>query len=212
MALIVDRRGAETWVWDLDALDWVRAEQAGAASGGPSAIVEVSNFPATQAVSGPYTLGVASADASVPVVIAGDNGPLNVVYDAEFTGQTDALNSVPVVIASDQTPLPVAPLQLSYASGSVSSSGNNTLITPTLGNKLRLYYASYNPSAAVEVAFRFGAAGTLFMRNNIVAGGSIVAKDLGDFRYLQGATNEALFLNLSGAVATIWNVFYVEVT
>jgi hypothetical protein len=81
-----------------------------------------------------------------------------------------------------------------------------------VGKRLRIYYVSYNPSAAVTVAFRFGAAGALFLRNVIATGGSIVAKDFGDFRYLQGAINESLYLNLSAAVSTAWNVFYVEVT
>lgn len=104
------------------------------------------------------------------------------------------------------------PLQLTIASGSVSSQGNNTLITPTAGKKIRLYYCAYNPGAAVEAAFRFGAAGTLFLRANLVAAGAVVAKDFGDFRYVQGAADEVLILNLSGAVATIWNAFYTEVT
>jgi hypothetical protein len=98
---------------------------------------------------------------------------------------------------------------LTIASGSASSSGNNTLITPTVGTRLVVYYASYNPASAVEAAFRFGAAGTLFLRNSVVAG-SVIAKDFGDFRCIRGAINEALILNLSGAVTTLWNCFYVE--
>lgn len=98
---------------------------------------------------------------------------------------------------------------LTPASGQVSSSGNNTLLTPTSGKRLRVYYASYNPLTAVEAAFRFGAAGTLWLRNNITAN-SVISKDFGDLRYLQGAVNEAVLLNLSLAVNVNWNVFYVE--
>ena len=100
-------------------------------------------------------------------------------------------------------------LLLSKQSGSVSASGNNTLITPAAGKKLRTYYLAYNPSAAVEAAFRFGAAGGLFLRNDLTTAGSIVAKDFGDFRYVEGAVDEALILNLSLGVSTIWNAFYV---
>lgn len=129
-------------------------------------------------------------------------------------GQKTMANSTPVTLASDQSAIDVnaavTKLSLSYASGSASSSGNNTLLTPAAGKKIRVYYASYNPSAATEVAFRFGAAGTLFLRNSIVTAGSIVAKDVGDARYVEGAANEALIMNLTNAVATIWNVFYVE--
>lgn len=99
---------------------------------------------------------------------------------------------------------------LAAASGSVSGVGNNTLITPTSGKKLRVAYLSYNPALAVECAFRFGAAGTLFLRNSLLAN-SVVAKDFGDMRYVEGAIDESLILNLSLGVATIWNCFYQEI-
>lgn len=99
---------------------------------------------------------------------------------------------------------------LTSASGQASGSGNNTVVTPSSGKRLRIYYLSYNPLAAVEAAYRFGAAGTLFLRNNVTAN-SVIAKDFGDLRYLQGAVDEALILNLSSAVTTNWNAFYQEV-
>jgi hypothetical protein len=105
----------------------------------------------------------------------------------------------------------VSPTQLITASGTVSSSGNNTVVTPSSGKKIRVYYLSYNPSSPVTAAYRFGAAGNLFLQNNIVQGGSIVSKDFGDFRYAQGATDEVLILNLSAGVSTIWNCNYIEV-
>lgn len=103
-----------------------------------------------------------------------------------------------------------AKLKLLTASGSVNGLGNNTCVTPTAGKKLRISYLSYNPALAVEAAWRFGATGSLFLRNSVVAN-SVVAKDFGDMRYLEGAVDEALILNLSLAVATIWNCLYVEV-
>lgn len=99
---------------------------------------------------------------------------------------------------------------LTVASGQVNSSGNNTLITPSSGKALRVYYVSYNPLAEVQAAFRFGASGTLFLRNNVVAN-SVVSKDFGDFRWVAGAVDEALILNLSSGVVTNWNAFYLEV-
>ena len=99
---------------------------------------------------------------------------------------------------------------LTYVSGQTSTSGNTTLLTPAGSNRIRVYYASYNPLLAVEAAFRFGATGTLWLRNNITAN-SVIAKDFGDFRFVQGAASEALILNLSLGVATNWNVLYVEV-
>lgn len=99
---------------------------------------------------------------------------------------------------------------LTYASGQAAGLGNNTVITPAGGKLLRVYYAAYNPLVAVEAAFRFGATGALWLRNNLTAN-SVVAKDFGDFRFVQGATDEVLILNLSLASATNWNVFYKEV-
>ena len=99
---------------------------------------------------------------------------------------------------------------LTPQSGQATASGNNTLITPTSGKALRIFYAAYNPLASVEAAFRFGAAGTLWLRNNLVAN-SVVSKDFGDLRYLQGAVDEALILNLSLAASVNWTVFYKEV-
>lgn len=98
-----------------------------------------------------------------------------------------------------------------FASGVASAQGNNTCLTPAAGKKLRIRYLSYNPEAAVEAGFRLGAAGTLFLRNKLAVGGSVIAKDLGAIACIDGAADEPLVLNLSAAVATIWNVFYTEV-
>ena len=99
---------------------------------------------------------------------------------------------------------------LTIASGQASASGNNTLITPAAGTRVRVYYAAYNPIVAADCAFRFGAAGTLWLRNNVTAN-SVIAKDFGDLRFVQGAIDEALFLNMVIGVATNWTVFYLEV-
>lgn len=102
-------------------------------------------------------------------------------------------------------------LKYTPLSGSVSSSGNNLLITPASGKRIRLHFADYNPAAAVEAAFRFGTSGQLFLRHNIVVAGSIIMKDFGDVAFVEGAVDEPLYLNLSGAVTTLWNTFHVEV-
>lgn len=103
------------------------------------------------------------------------------------------------------------PLAITHpVSGTTSSAGNTAVATPTSGKRIRISYLSYNPEAENECAFRFGASGALFLRNVVPAGG-IVAKDFGDYRYIQGAVDEVLYINLSDAVPTIWNVFYSEV-
>lgn len=108
-------------------------------------------------------------------------------------------------------PVSGSPTALTAVSGLVNSTGDNTVITPSSGKKIRLYYFSYNAAEGpVEVALKFGS-GTEFLRNYLAALGSTIAKDFGDLRCLEGATNEALNLNLSTNVDVIWNAFYVEI-
>ena len=97
---------------------------------------------------------------------------------------------------------------LTPLSGTATQAGDTPCVTPAAGNRLRVFYLSYNPEAPVTAAFRFGT-GALWLLNAITAN-SVVSKDC-NIRYLQGGINEALILNLSGAVTTHWTVFYQEV-
>lgn len=177
---------SQGYVWKVATLTWVPEVQAepGTVNGLTDAQLRATAVP----VSGTVTANIGTV-ATLATAAKQDTGNTSV-------GSVDTKLTQRLVI-------PV--------SGSTSASGNTTLITPGAGAKLRISYLSYNPSAAAEVAFRFGAAGTLILRNNLTTGGSVIAKDFGDFRYIEGATNESLILNLSVAVATIWNVNYVEV-
>jgi hypothetical protein len=111
-------------------------------------------------------------------------------------------------LAKDAT---VTPYAVSSKSGTASSSGNNACVTPASGKKLRVFFVDYNPSAAVTAGFRFGASGDLWHYHAMTTGMVIVAKEFGPQRYREGGINEALNLNLSDAVSTIWNVYYIEV-
>ena len=99
---------------------------------------------------------------------------------------------------------------LSIGAGQATALGNTLLLTPASGKSLRLWYVSYNPATAAEIGFRFGAAGTIWLRNNLVAN-SVIAKDFKDFKFIQGAADEELYLNQTPAVTTNWTVFYLEV-
>ena len=120
----------------------------------------------------------------------------------ELQAKADLTETQPASIVSTNA--------LTEMSGQVNGSGNNTLITPASGKKLQIYYLAYNPLLAVEAAFRLGATGQLFLRNNVTAN-SVIAKDFGATRHLEGAVDDPLILNLSLAVAVNWNVFYKEV-
>lgn len=184
MPVIADRRGAEFWVWDVNLLDWYRGAQ-------PT--LEADNV----TVEG--TITVQDGGGSLTV-----DGPLT---DAQLRA-----TALPVSGTFFQVTQPVSVASMSplIASGQVNGGGNNTLLTPTAGKKLRIHYFSYNPLLAVEAAFRFGASGTLFLRNNVTAN-SIVAKEFGTNRGWEGAVDEALILNLSLGVSVNWNVVYSEV-
>ena len=165
----------------------------------PSYFQTPSGEPYTHVINWTYNAATLTMERMQQPVL--DTGSVNIASTIGVTGTfwptTQAISAVQTLAA---TP----------ASGSVANVGNNTLVTPAAGKKLRLFYCSYNPNLAVEVAFRFGAAGTLFLRNSVAAN-SIVAKDFGDFRYIEGGVNDLLILNLSIGVTTIWNALYVEV-
>ena len=106
-------------------------------------------------------------------------------------------------------PIPGA-IALLIGSGQVTAAGNTQLIAPHENRRLLLNYVSYNPNAAAEVGVRFGETGPIFLRNDLVAPMSVIAKDFGDFRFLLGGVGEALYLNQNNAVKTNWTVFYQE--
>ena len=102
------------------------------------------------------------------------------------------------------------PGALTVGAGQSTGSGNNTLLTPAAGKRIRGYYFSYNPVLAAEIGFRFGSTGTIFLQNNITAN-SVISKDMGDLRFVQGGVDEPLLLNQSLGITTDWTVFYLEV-
>ena len=212
MAVISDYRGTAEHVWDVNTLDWVKAKQAILSA-------ESVTIPGTVTVQGTVTATGPITDAQlraadVKITLDGESVPVTGTFWQSTQPISAASLPLPTGAATQATLAAIdtstSKVALVVASGSVNGSGNNTLITPASGKKLRLSYVSYNPALAVEAAFRFGAAGTLFLRNSLSAGG-VVAKDFGDLRYIEGAVDEALVLNLSLGVATIWNALYTEI-
>ena len=202
-----------------------------ALSGEPSFIVEPRSWDVDQLAYGPLalsaeTLSVSMAGAATQVTLAAAltelqsilatlNASLAVTGTFYQATQPVSAASLPLPTgAATQATLAAletntAKIAMTPVSGSVSGTGNNAVLTPSSGKKLRLHYASYNPSLAVEAGFRFGAAGPLFLRNSVGAG-AVIAKDFGDMRYLEGAVDESLFLNMVVGVACIWNAIYTE--
>ncbi len=165
--------------------------------------VSVSNFPATQAISAaalPLPTGAAtSALQTQPGVDIGDVTVNNAAGAAAVNIQ-DGGNSITVdgsITAS------VSNESITPTAVTASASGDNTIFTPTGGTSARVYYVSLSAdggnSADVTAIVKFGAGGTSRYKVSLKAG-SIWARNIGAGRkYMQGAVNEAVIVNLSAA-------------
>lgn len=137
---------------------------------------------------------------------------------ANPNGQATSANSSPVVIASDQSALPVSadvtsmPTEsLVKASVLASTSGNTTVINPPAGKAIRLFFFGYSASPSntdtVQVSLRFGSNSAF--DNQFLMPGQPYARNICAGRmYIQGATNEALIVNLSAAQNVYCNLEY----
>lgn len=97
----------------------------------------------------------------------------------------------------------VAAESLSPTATTASSSGDNTIFTPGGGQSSRVYYISLSAdgsnSADVTAIVKFGAGGSAKYKVSLKAG-AIFARNIGaGKRYMQGAANEAVIVNLSAA-------------
>ncbi len=133
-------------------------------------------------------------------------------------GQAASANSTPVVIASDQSTFSVnsavtsLPVDTFTKSSTVANaSGDTTLVTPGSGQAVRLFFFGYSASpsngASVLCALRFGS-NTAF-DNQYLSPSQPYARNIGAGRkYVQGAANEALIINLSAAQTVYCNIEY----
>lgn len=131
-------------------------------------------------------------------------------------GQATSANSEPVVIASDQSSVPVNVSSLpvdtfTKASSVATTSGDLTLVTPPGGQRIRLFFFGYSASpsngSSVLVALRFGA-NTAF-DNNYLSPSQPYARNIGaGRRFIQGAINESLIVNLSASQTVYCNIEY----
>lgn len=99
---------------------------------------------------------------------------------------------------------------------STSASGNTEVVAPSSGKRVRVLYLSFNADGAntgdVTAAIRFGAAGALIYTMSLKAG-SIFARNIGaGLNYIQGATGESLYVNLSTSGTVNVTVEWEEVT
>lgn len=166
----------------------------------PSMVVDDSGTPVKVLTSGSDTVSNSDNEmlmASLNYVWNGTNF-VRLRGDATFGMRTDVQSRV-----------------LTKATVTASSSGNNTILTPTAGSKIRLYHLGYSAGAGVTgvlVGARFGAAGTIFDNEYLVTAGQAFARNIqAGKRYVDGAVNEPLVVNLSGAQTVYVNIEYEEI-
>ena len=98
---------------------------------------------------------------------------------------------------------------------SAAASGDTEVVAPSAGKRVRVLYLCLNAdganSADVTAGIRFGAAGDIVYLVSLKAG-SIFARNIGaGLNYIQGATDEALSVNLSASQTVNCTVEWEEV-
>jgi hypothetical protein len=112
-------------------------------------------------------------------------------------------------------PVSVALSTYTALSGTVSSAGANTVVTPAAGKTARLYYLALSASATnatdVTVNVTFTSSVTPMYTVNLVPG-AIYARNVGAGKnYLSGAVNDSIILNLSSLATVNWSIEHDEV-
>jgi hypothetical protein len=97
----------------------------------------------------------------------------------------------------------------------VSASGDNTIVTPASGKAVRLYYVSLSAhdgnGAGVTCILKFGTGGSAKYKVSLTPK-AIWARNIGaGRRYLQGAVDAPLVVNLSAAQSIHASIEYEEV-
>lgn len=216
------------YVWNTSLLIWEPMTQAGGGGGGgvvdqgaagvsPWLVnLDLDEFEGSLPVT---TDGLTNAELrAVPVPVS---GTVNIA-NAQYTTVPPLSNETGLVVRNIASGIQNVAVDLRQAvtmvQGTATAAGETVVITPPASNLLLVSYLSYNPAAPVDVKFYFKAAGEVppntpssayFFHNNVTVGGSIIAKDFGDFRHLAGDLDQPLVIVLSAAVDVIWNVVYV---
>jgi hypothetical protein len=118
-------------------------------------IVSVTNFPATQPVSGTVSVGNFPATQAVDGAVSVDNFPATQPISGQVSllqGTTDLSVTNPIFAQITNTDLVVAPSSASLVSGVVSASGSTTVGTPIANTNLRGLTVSLTGNASQATA------------------------------------------------------------
>lgn len=101
----------------------------------------------------------------------------------------------------------------SASSGAATSSGNNTIRTPSSGKSMRLFYVALSAPATntttVKCTVQFLSGSPLYTINLVP--GAIYSRNIGAGKYyLAGAVNDSLIVNLDSSQTVNWSVEYLD--
>lgn len=125
-------------------------------------------------------------------------------------GQKTMANSLAVTMASDQPPFIPTVAQMTRVAINAASSGDNTIVSATPGQTIRVHRLDWTANGAVNFKWKDGAASDFHPARPIVGpgGGQWLNYD-GEPHYVTTAGN-ALILNLSGAVQCSGDLYYTK--
>ena len=171
--------------------------------------VTVSNFPATQSVSGTVSV-------TEPVSVDDNGGSLTVDatdLDIRHLNATDDVvkveggNTTDVKVTLDSESVNIVDKAVTSVEATASASGNTLVKTPSSGKKLRVYSYKYSGGSDVTgvlCGLRFTTTGTIFGIARIVTDGHAFAHNVaGGNGYIEGGVDESLYINL-GAAQTVY--------
>jgi hypothetical protein len=171
--------------------------------------VTVSNFPATQPISGTVSV-------TEPVSVDDNGGSLTVDatnLDIRNLNATDDVvkveggNTTDVKVTLDSEAVNTVDKSMTSTEATANTSGNTLVKTPASGKKLRVYSYKYSGGSDVTgvlCGLRFTTTGTIFGTARIVTDGHAFAHNVaGGNGYIEGGVDESLYVNL-GAAQTVY--------
>ena len=152
----------------------------------------------TQAAKDRTVTGTVTAEQTTAASLKGT------VYQSDET----LLKTTVTQAAKDRTISSVDATATAYQISLTANNGNSAaIVTPAGGKALRLKFISLEQSAAVDIGYRFGAAGTIYYLRTTA--GVYVSNLIGCNN--QGAVDAALFINSSGATNVKGYILVTEV-
>lgn len=197
--------------------------------------VTVSNFPATQPVSGTITANKGTGwvdpqtNALTDAELRATPIPVSASIDTTGLATEEKQDEIIEELQNLEVEVDTAELEETLTNGTqivgseslikttatASASGDNTIYTPASGNFIRLYFFGYSAGSNVEgvlASLKFDG-GSVFDQQYLVAAGQPYARNIqAGKRYIEGGIDEALVLNLSQAQTVYANIELSEVT